>query len=496
MFRSGHRRQMGASIFLNLALVSFFLTSCGDLKKVTATNEQPGSRPSPAGGGDEVAALGLTSAQCADASLINSITVSRSGSILINDPQVIADTRAVGTGPWSFGFLMREIFELAAAPGTAPTALAKEDSAIRGMLDQFTSSTAVNTFVAAPRSTTRSTILSAWGTTKGTDGKSYLSFEKAPFKLVAITNRLDIVKKGQAAVNAGEGRFIFAFTGNGGTAMFILEYDLPIGAASAQGATLATWVNGWQNLKNHLKDTNASRAGVQPSEALGALQFPSTQSKANYLAALQALTDKFASRKAQNNGTATQAAISQVRTNEFLQGPWELRELARVRQGATVALKLTTVKNNPNTTFRSGQNGFSNWINANVTCPTGATNVAACSFNTADGLLPATFAGASGTTALLAASSINDSGSWFVGKTDLKHRFVALNTCSGCHQTETNTSFVQINQSGNPAQFLKDDVVRRALNLKNLVCQVATSTSDLNLTEVAGERLGTSNMVH
>jgi hypothetical protein len=471
------------------------VAGCGDYKKMSGTSPQPSLTPSLSDGGEEVAALGLTSTQCADAKLINSITVSRSGSILINDPQVVGDARATGTGPWSFAFLMREIFELAAAPGMAPTALAKEDAAIKGLLDQFTSVSAVNSFVAAPRSSTRAAILSAWGKVAGSDGKLYLSFERAPLKLVAIMNRLDLVKKGQAAVNAGEGRFVFSFTGSA-TAMFILEYDLPIGAASANGATLASWVTGWQGLKNFLKDTDANRAGVQPNEALGALQFSSTQSKVKYLAALQVLTDKFTSRAAQKNGTATQAAISQVRTNEFIQGPWELREFARVRQGASVALKLTTVKNNPNTTFRSGQNGFSNWITANVTCPTGAGSPAACSFNTVDGGLPASFKGTSGPAALLGASSINDGGAWFAGKTDFKHRFVALNTCSGCHLTETRTSFVQIGPSGAPARFLKDDVVRRALNLKNLVCQVATSNGELSLTEGDLERLGTSSMVH
>ncbi|MBM4253723.1 MAG: hypothetical protein FJ146_17280 [Deltaproteobacteria bacterium] len=476
--------------------------SCGTQAemKIKLAGSKPDSKSADVTADDELAGLALTSAACSNANNLNAITVSPSGSLFINDIAVVNDSSAKGRGPLSFAFLMREILELNPNPGTTPKDLAIEDAAIKSLLDQFVVSSPVNTFVAPSRTNTKRTISAAWQTVTGTDDKAYLSLERAPFKLLAITNRLDIVKKGKTSVTAGEGRFIFGFTGPS-AATIILEYNLPIGGASSSGMTMNQWAKDWQGLKQFLVDTNSSKPGVQPSATIGALQFAN---KTGYLKALAALTGKFTKRDAAVSGQIKQAAISQVRTNEFIQSPWELRELQRVRTGGTVALKLTTVKNNPDERFSQGTSGFSNWIKSNVSCRADTTSPNDCAYTTSDGLLPASFLNGTTPVSLLGASSLNPGSLWFPSDRSQKNQFVALNTCSGCHRAETNTNFVHVSiprgttQASQPSGFLRSDLNRRTVNLKNLVCLAAANSGELNLSADGSSdlRLGTSNMVH
>lgn len=449
---------------------------------------------------DEDLGFELTATQCSDAALINKITASPSGSLFINSPDVVNDPRAKGVGKWSFGYAMREILELP-APGLAPSLLLAEQNAINTFLNKFNQTAPVNGFVPSKRDATRSSILALWGKTRGSDGKDYLTFDKAPFKLLAIMNRLDIVKKGSTGVTAGEGRFVFGFTGPSPMTV-ILEYDLPIGVASNNGITSALiWAKRFQSLKNFLQDTNTVLRGVQPNQAINApLAFTN---KAGYLTALEGITEMWANRRAQKRTASvkTQSAISQIRTNEFISFPWELREISRGRSAQDLPiLALTTVKNNPDQSFANGKGIFASWLESNITCRV-AGDKNSCAYTTANASLPAALP--DGMKLLGAAAPVDFQ--WAPNSTNIKHRFTALNTCSGCHQSETGTSFLHIDiASRQPSAFMRADLARRLKGFKNLVCLAAVSTGELNL---AGEaenaastlenlRIETSSMTH
>jgi hypothetical protein len=473
---------MNTRFAVSLALWSLVSACAADETKDKRTQKEEAGQEAveePQVAADEFDALALTQTQCQDAATFAKLTASVSGTLFINSPEVVNDARAKGEGKWSFAYLIREILELP-APGTAPALLAAEQAAVDGFIAKFNQSGNVNGLPPPRRNATSNTLKSSWGTRKGSDGKSYRTFADAPFKLVAIMNRMDIVKKGQDAVNAGEGRFIFGFTG-GLPMTVIFEYDLPIGSLSNKSmASRAQWAKRWHNLKTFLTDTDAAKPGVQPDQRVGAaLKF---SNKADYLNALQGITELFANRTAQTRTGGTQAAISQIRTNEFISSPWELREIVRNRNSAGKAnLVLTTVKNNPDTKFRSGTRGFSAWVNSNVECSV-ATDLNSCRYKTGNGQLPAVFASTVNQREPLLAASAPVSFEWFSGSTNVKQRFVALNTCSGCHQSETGTSFLHVSETGVASVFLKSELAKRLVNFKNQVCLAVGSTSDLNLT--------------
>lgn len=494
----------------NLAVAGSVLSACGTNEVQERTNwAHPAAQFLKQQSDKSPVSLSLTQSECSDSKVLDQIKVSSSGSLLINDLAVLSDSRTKVRGPWSFAFLMREILELDPNPGTDAAKLKKEDLAIKNFVDQFVTQTQVNSFVAPQRTQTKNKLLQNWPKRRGSDGVQYLNFESAPLSLVGITNRLDIVKKDQVSTSGGEGRFIFEFLPSVGVGTVILEYDLPIGALSLGNRSVTDWAKSWDGLKAFLVDTDATRPGVQPKEALGALQF---QDKSGYLSALQAITDSFTKRNSQKitGSTLLQAAISQIRTNEFVQSPWELRELKRQRTANAVSIALSTVKNNPAVAaFRSSTTAafrnFDRWVTNNVTCRAGATARNGCSYNTPTGELPQQFLSGSTQIKLLGASAPNDLSRWFAGSADVKKRFVALNTCDGCHGPETNTSFVHLSSTG-PSAFLRDDVERRKLNLKNLLCLSAPSTTALGADSSAsqskssieslGPRIGTSSSTH
>ena len=468
-------------------------------KRTNQENTEPASNDSELENLEELDALGLTQSQCSIPDTVNKVTVSPRAQIYINASQVLNDNRAKNSlvGKWSFAYAMREILELP-APSNNPTLLAAEQAKIEEFVSVFIKTAKVNSFSPEVRGSTRSQILNVWGTTTGSDGNNYRTFDKAPFKLVAIANRLDIVKKGQTSVTAGEGRFIYGFTGAGQMTV-ILEYNLPIGTASNKGMTSATaWASRWQALKTFLVDTNTTIPGVQPNPSTNTQ--PNFANVAGYLTALEGLTELWANRTAQKFTTGTQAAISQIRTNEFLSSPWQLREVVRTRNtaGASV-LTLTTVKNNPDQTLNNNAT-LKTWLTANVLCRV-ATDKNTCAFNTANGQIPATIPVGTKTQSVLGVQS-NAPFSWFSGQADTKLRFFALQSCNGCHTNETGTGFTHVSTTnGAPSAFLLNDMVARVSNFKNLVCLGAANTSNLNLAPANEDdlnllRINISNSTH
>ena len=142
----------------------------------------------------------------------------------IVDDDVVADARAknANAGAWSFRHLAVE------------TAGGSEDVAARVVERAFAASPAF------------ADVLSGWPR----DGAGHLDLSRAPMRLIAISNRIDLGSAPDAVSAAGEGRFVFAITNgpadddaNESTAAtVILEYAL--GSARSP----AEWANEWHAL--------------------------------------------------------------------------------------------------------------------------------------------------------------------------------------------------------------------------------------------------------
>ncbi len=468
--------------------------------------------------------LNLTQEEC-PSSQVSKVTISPRGQLYINHPEVLANTRSQnnlttgGAGKWSFAYALREILELPADPGADPVRLAAEQAAVDSFIARFGNQT-VNTVASGDRSITATTLTNAWGKRTASSGVTFRWLGGAPFKLVAIVNRLDLVKKTNTgaidATTAGEGRLVYGFTGAQAMTV-IFEYNLPRADLSPIPWFQANWTNEWHKLKNFLTDTNTTLAGVQPNASLTTQ--PTFTNLPGYLAQLELITEKFANRRAQKRSAtdvATQAAIAQIRTNEFIMSPWQIREIVRTRNASQVAtLANTTVKNTPavSQVVISGtppinvrnDPDLGAWVDANVIC-SNATNLATCRFRAANGMIPATFF-QNGKLFSVGPTSLADFSRWFQGSTQIKRRFMALQTCDGCHQSETGVGFTHSSpRTGEPSRFLtastnvggsglliEADLQRRANNMKNLVCLAAASTASLNLTSERSDNLDFRN---
>ena len=236
-------------------------------------------------------------------------------------------------------------------------------------------------------------IVDAWP--KLGDGR--LDLTQPPMRLLAIVNRIDL----RDDDDAGEGRFVFGVLQDGFPLSFtvILEYDLPLDVRSVD-----EWAADWH--------------------ALGA----SAPGSAAYNTALQAITDAFAGPDvlpSRPNGSA----ISQVRTNEIaLAGPWELREF---KLGAAGRLKQRAVALTP-TRDVEGTDVLGRYVNQNEAAILAGTNN-----------VPLTFEGAP----FRAGAITNNIDSWSspdIVNPEARH-LLSLNTCNGCHGSETNTPFLHVN---------------------------------------------------
>ena len=370
--------------------------------------------------------------------------VTPSRELMITHTSVVDDPiRTVAGGPsgdsragaWT---LKRLLENMAPTPADAP-------SMMEDMLKTFTTKTTVNGFTIEARSGFKPMILDVWP--RDSDGR--LDLAKAPVLLQAIVNRFDLrdLSKG----DAGEGRFVFAFTQNGGPlqATLIFEYKLP----AATDADMLQWANSWH--------------------ALSEAPFPSE----DYNAALQAITDRFSARGARPdhvNGNA----INAVRTNEIALGggaEWQLREF--VLSPSTRRLVPGVIQLTPDLSFLNTPT-LASFINANQAAIIADTHV-----------VPETFQGAP----FLAGAVLNNLSAWFAPGVDseARHHF-SLNTCNGCHSAaETGTGFLHITPrfpgsgparlsgfltgitvndplTGQPRTF--SDLHRRADDLKKLVC--------------------------
>lgn len=367
--------------------------------------------------------------------------VSETKELMITDLRVVEDARATGSGVWTFKHLMESM---------APSA-AQAPEMVRQMFSTWLTDQTLNGQTVPARPSMADAVLNPW-----LNGGSTLDLSRAPLRLLAIVNRLDLrdVSDGKA----GEGRFVFGVLDPQGFPTpftIILEYRLP----AASEAQVLEWANLWHEL--------------------GALDLGS----AAYNTKLAQITERFAGRNAEP-GRINGSALSQLRSNEIaLSAPWELREF--VLSPANGLLRPDTVKLTPDSSFMD-QNIVATFINQNQ---------AAIIAERHD--VPNTFNGVT----FLGGSSLNTLGAWNapgINSNEARHKF-SLNTCNGCHgSAETGTVFLHINprSAGEQATlsgFLTgidvndpvvtssvrhlDDLERRAVDMEALLCSTPSTSA-------------------
>jgi hypothetical protein len=377
---------------------------------------------------------------------------------------------------------------------------------VENWLNLWSTNQVVNTFTAPARPSLKARITDQWPRVNGK-----LDLTKAPFRLLAIVNRMDL--RNQAAGNAGEGRFVFGFLDpvKGGTlaATVILEYKLV--------ATTADEFNAWANRWHALDGLTGS----------------------NYRAQLQSVTDAFA-----GNGVASTrpngSSIGQIRTNEIAFGPfWELRQFELRGTGQLVPLKQVGVTATPDTDRINRTQAVTDFVNQNEAAILAGTVVVPAKFDGAAfsgnasanrqdfwngaivaGLGPTIDGGAPpprdlGPPPPPLDLAINPDGGGGGGgggtgihNNEARHLF-SLNTCNGCHGGETRTSSFlhigprELGQTAPLSQFLTnpnnvgtpdpvdpntvrvfDDLARRRTDFRRVLCNPVAAQADATLNRV------------
>lgn len=322
--------------------------------------------------------------------------------LVVTDPSVLGDcTRTTDActgagaplGKWTFGYLMQQL------AGTVDPAVFT-----KSWLDQWGADQTVNGFTVAKRPHMKDDIVANWPTT----ASGALDLARAPFRLIAIVNRIDLAENLiYGSGSAGEGRFVFQALGPPPLCRpldftVIFEY----GIQKAGCSELRDWAQQWVAL------------GTQP--------FPS----AAYNAALEVLTEQF---------VHPAGALSQLRTNEIAlarlgDNTWEMREF-HLTGGALVE---TTVRRTPAFKFNLTQT-LADWANANPGTPTSPVDVPR-DYPTGMPFLGAT--GVMDTTDFFWKGPTDTS----ISPSDARHA-LSLNTCNGCHARETQTPFTHLKLS-------------------------------------------------
>jgi hypothetical protein len=441
-----------------------------------------------------------------------SSTVDPARSLIIRDPSVVEDpTRTfnpctgVGTpmGKWTFGYLMKEMANQPMT-GINPSAFT------RLWLKHWENNLVINGWGVPARAAVKNIVTTPWEIASGGPGFP-LDLKIAPFKLLAIVNRIDLRgNSGYTTNNAGEARFVFGVIDRrkGNCLVSEMTVILEYGIDQPDCNGVINWARQWVNLSTLPLGSPA------------------------YNAALEAITEQFAKAgvaPAKVNGSA----LNQVRTNEFLPpqtGPWELREfrLTMTREDPfppTGQLIQTTVKQTPDG-IMDGTNTLADYINANCGPILTDSHVVPLNFprSPLDPPLPNPPAGFLGGNSFVPPNFWNAPGLACDPSPPGDARFkFSMSTCSGCHKDETWTRFYHIVPTpfGTPAAlsaFLSgpitvndpvngfarnfDEILRRALLLDQIAngdCAIATPDI-FNRIEVRGDEgkltTGSSSFIH
>lgn len=331
--------------------------------------------------------------------------------LVITDLSVVNDpVRTKGMGPWTFGALMTKM-------------AGKQDPElfVRHWIDRWMVDEVVSGETIAKRQTIKQLILDPWPRIPGTDK---LDLSKAPFRLLAITNRIDLRRVG----NAGEGRFVFCVVDrNGRGSLFntIFEYGIPLHVALGE-----KYDDDEDELRPYERMMAVQEWGKKWHKLSSMPYGPA------FNAELQRITDAFSGANAdprKPNGSS----LNQLRTNEIELGilnaigpggfdptkalPWELREFHIGDNGllnsAPVALTPPVSKNNTQE--------LADYINQNEAAILQEQHVLPAALQ--GGVAPVP--GAFGEPAIF----WNGPG---IKNAEARFKF-SLNTCNGCHFAES-----------------------------------------------------------
>jgi hypothetical protein len=357
--------------------------------------------------------------------------VASNQSLIITDGSVVRDPArtyngcdATGSmGKWTFGYLMTQMANQSST-GTDPSTF------VSNWLQTWMNDQLINGFTVSERTAINFDVIQPWIARSGGAG-SPLNLSLAPFRLLAIVNRLDLRSNSvYGGGDAGEARFVFGLiqSFNCGPPLFnvILEYGIPNVGCTA----VRSWAQQWENLSSIPLGTPA------------------------YNSALEAITDQFTSAGA-NPRKPGGSALNQLRTDEeALSSSWELREFHLVPAGSQVRLQQVEVKQTPESTPINNSTTLGNYVN----------NLPLIELQNNTFVVPVLWQSSS----FLGASSINLQDTWnapnipgVTADPDPRHLF-AINTCNGCHGRETaNTNFVHISNNfpANLSGFLTGETI-------------------------------------
>jgi hypothetical protein len=331
---------------------------------------------------------------------------------------------------WSFGWLMTVM-----AGQTDPTSTAARQF-VASWLNLFQTPQTIGTDVVAPRTQIGAKLIDPWvmasGCASGTPivgpGACLLDLKKAPFRLLAIVNRIDQSGFSYGQPNVpGELRFVFGALNTAQGALnsgvlqstVILEYKFPSTKSNQQWAT-------------QLHGLSSLSLGSSP------LASPATFGFAN---SLQAITDLVTLPNAQSGKPNNGSVIGQVRTNEIdydgtPSKQWEMRQFTLPCSSGTCQLAQVAVSQTPPSSANT-MPPINDFLVDNQTALASSSHV-----------VPAS---------LLGGSSLSPPGSQTVvwedpnpvvsplpgiSPADVRHHF-GFSTCNGCHYAETanNTRF-------------------------------------------------------
>jgi len=337
------------------------------------------------------------------------------------------------TGAWTFGHL------IAGVAGTNdPVVLS---TFVLNWLSHWQRDVTVNGFKIPQRPNISTVLINPWLAASGNTGQ--LDMRKAPFRLLAIVNRVDLRRQpAYGNANAGEARFVYnvlniSDPGNPVPTQFNVIFEYGISAATCDD--IRAWGQRWHDL--------------------GSIPFGES-----YNVALQSITDTF-TRIGANPAKPNGSALNQLRTNEIaLLSPWELREFVLVPASTTgpvapVPLIQTTVKQTPNHSTVVGQDLLGSQPVADF------INIFRDQIIDGTYVVPDMFEGGH----FLGGATVNQIDFWNGNNSppiidnQARHLF-SLNTCNACHGRETNTIFKQIeprqaNVRAALAPFLTGEIV-------------------------------------
>lgn len=362
---------------------------------------------------------------CAD------LPVDRFRELMVVDELVTDDARGknADSGAWSF----RHLVETVTPPGMHPS------DYVLGLFQSWDRVNKINSYSVIPRPEVRSVLICPWLRRSPENGcdpdcrscdAEVLDLSQAPFRLMAIANRLDLRYQRTAKAPAGEGRIAFGLTNGAGddpnATPLRMTVIFEFANSTENGETTRDWAERWHRL---------GEDGL---------------SEEDFKAGLQQITDSLISAK----------SLRQIRTNERdLEWRWEFREFIPDQNGVP---QPSVTTNTPDASM-NGSSQLRDYLLANrdkVMAEIGVVPERLCG-GAAPGMLV-----------------------WRADVDEPLRKAFANQTCNGCHMTEqvpVDAAFhISPQRSGrerlspflwDPQSPGTDELFRREQSLRSALCE-------------------------